>query len=338
MNPNHYDREEFVNSHVNYIYSFVEMSKFIMHSERNFYLTLFIITIPLFVQAEIKKYDYRDIYIDPQSFERSVLQARQLIVKWCAQETEDCARLHSMLIELTIIVELAPEVASNVTIGAVDCVKHWQFCSDKNMTVYPNLLLIEQQRKLYKEIYDPFYDLFSLLELLQLPDLRSLSDFRVERVPVYCSHQQVLSLAPEDFSTIIPEGIFFIQFFQSPCFTCRAVSSKWKALANRMNQANAKVCIAEFECATGLNLSMCKNYDVMKVPSVMWFEYGKMVRKYTGQFITTDLERFAIEMIRLNGSYKSITPLRGPYKSDTSSIFAVKIYLVSLIVCSLAIL
>lgn len=262
-----------------------------------FYLTLFIITIPLFVQTKIKKYEAWNIYLDPQSFEKSIQIDNQLLVKLCAIETKECARLHATLIKLAYFVEVVKK-ANHITIGALDCVKHWQFCSAKNMTSYPKLMLIEQQGKLYRSIDYQHIDVPDLLEMLQLPNLRAA------REQLWCPRQQVLSISLEEFATLVPQGVFFIKFFRRSCIHCRKIVRMWKSLAFRMNSNIGMVCISEFDCEISeKNFMQCNTLGVKKVPALVWFEFGRWVRKYNGERTSRACEKFAYEMIKYNGTY-----------------------------------
>lgn len=262
-----------------------------------FYLTLFIITIPLFVQTKINKYVGWNIYLDPQSFEKSIQIDNQLLVKLCAIETKECARLHAILIKLAYFVEVVKK-ANHITIGALDCAKHWQFCFTKNMTTYPKLMLIEQRGKLYRSIDNQYIDVPDLLQMLQLPNLRTPRD------QTYCPHQQVLTLSLDELSTLVPKAVFFIKFFTVQCVLCTKIIRMWKSLAFRLNSHHGMACIAEFDCyLTPENRNKCSSLGVKQVPTLVWFEFGKWVRTYKGDQNSRACEKFVFEMLKYNGTY-----------------------------------
>jgi len=229
------------------------------------------------------------ISLDPKGFEVGIDKGIVLVVFY-VPDCVQCTRLYTLLTELKLTVEEESISYKNITIGAINCTKYQEFCTEKNITTYPSLFLFEKNDK-YREL-SIYIDLIALLKLLGLPKTKT------------CRSGEVFKLEPHNFNSTISQGKYFIKFYKPSCPQCVLLAPIWKDLAKEMkNETN--LCVTEYNCET--NILVCRDLNIRSVPQILWFQDGINVRQYEGGRNMTALKRFTEEMIRSDGSFRSGT-------------------------------
>ncbi|KAH8244508.1 hypothetical protein KR026_012067, partial [Drosophila bipectinata] len=202
--------------------------------------------------------------------------------------------------------------SSPLTLAAINCAKHTQYCLKKKIRQYPNLSYIKQSSgqmentKHTRELLDFMAQYNISIKTFETvgPELsKPYSPFPSD----FCLPGHVYHLKPNRFYTSISNGTYFIKFFSPKCMSCNRLLPVWRDLAaNMVNETS--LCIAEFDCTSGMLI--CKELNTTRVPSLVWFKDGKLVKKYVGTRHGTQIELFVDGMIK--GKNIILTRSRAP--------------------------
>ncbi|KAH8333056.1 hypothetical protein KR074_001782, partial [Drosophila pseudoananassae] len=243
----------------------------------------------------------------PQSHTRSVLVLNpasvdkyldhgDVLLEYYSSPCRSCARAPS---SLDILVD-SLNSSSPLTLAAINCAEHSQYCLKKKIRQYPHLSYIQQSSgqmentKHIKELFDIMAQYNISIKTFDEgshafsnPYSRFPSDF--------CVPGHVYYLKPNRFYTSISNGTYFIKFFSPKCLSCNKLLPVWRDLAaNMVNETS--LCIAEFDCTSGMRI--CKELNTTRVPSLLWFKDGKLVKRYVGPRHGTQMELFVDGMIK----------------------------------------
>ncbi|XP_064539058.1 thioredoxin domain-containing protein 5 [Drosophila montana] len=255
--------------------------------------TLLVFLASFIVQAKLPMAKSKSILsLNPASFE-SATKSRIFLVEFYVPECPSCSRLYLVLTTLVVIVE--DRSINDIAIGAIDCRKHEKFCISKNVTSYPSLALFEKGGSQH-ELFNGPVDLYTLIKLLRLQNIPVDREYRAETI---CVPGSVFKLSSDTFHATIANGIYFIKFFSSTCHYCTALAPVWTELAQGMTDNT--LCIAEYDCES--ERSICNELNIKSVPTMLWFQNGRVVQKFKGGRDIDNLRTFVGQM--LNGTYKA---------------------------------
>lgn len=88
--------------------------------------------------------------------------------------------------------------------------------------------------------------------------------------------------SPSDHITILTtanlkEAVFdrsvasFVEFYNSYCGACQRFAPTWKAVALNVSRWNGIVQIGAMDCASDENNDDCRNYEIMRYPTMRYF-------------------------------------------------------------------
>ncbi|KAH8377952.1 hypothetical protein KR093_008101, partial [Drosophila rubida] len=197
-------------------------------------------------------------------------------------------RVQGMLTDLKTIME-----DHDIQIASIDCYKHKKFCDERNISSYPSLGFFHKSATKYRT-YDRSINRLSLLRLVDLPF--------TEITKMRRAAGEVTPLHSEDFKLVVSNGTFFVKFFSLNCPYCYALAPIWIQLAEDLRNEPV-VSLAEYNCQ--VDRSICSDFSIEGVPTLLWLENGRNIRKYKGNRKLQSLKHFALEMIAYNGTYAS---------------------------------
>ncbi|KAH8306672.1 hypothetical protein KR044_006301, partial [Drosophila immigrans] len=222
-----------------------------------------------------------NVLLDPKGFEESI-ENENFLVELYVSSGLSHSRLYGMLTDLMSIIE-GDTVSSEIGIASIDCDLHRKFCFGMNISSYPSLGFFNKSANKYEELNNSV-DLFTLLRFVNLP---------YTAIKWKCRSGQVVELTLDSLKSIIHKGTYFIKFFIPSCPHCSALRPTWKQLAQELKDET--VCIADYDCEK--DISICKEFNIKKVPTLWWIENGEKVRKYKGDPSLATLKAFSLEMI-----------------------------------------
>lgn len=229
------------------------------------------------------------------------LEHGDLILEYYLPPCNSCSRTPSSLDNLGDSLNSS----SSLTLAAIDCVKHFQYCLKKKIRQYPQLSYIKrnsgkmENKKHIKEVID-FMAQYNIS--IKTFEVAGSKHFQVYS-PISsdsCVPGHVFILKPNRFYTSISKGTYFIKFFSPYCISCKRFLPIWKEVAANMVNVTS-VCIAEYDCRSGMDI--CKELNTTRVPSLVWFNDGKLVKKYEGARSASQIDLFVGEMM---GEYKGL--------------------------------
>ncbi|XP_030556892.1 thioredoxin domain-containing protein 5 homolog [Drosophila novamexicana] len=260
-------------------------------------LTLFILLANFSVQTKLAM-GKSIVSLNPESFE-SASKSRTFFVEFYVPGCPSCSRLYVLLTNLLAIIEnSSTSNNNNITIAAMDCGKHEKFCSAKNISSYPSLALFEKGGTRYK-LFNGSAELYTLIKFLSLQNIYNYPAVRERRADTSCTPGRVLKLKSDTFRAAIASGRFFIKFYSSTCHYCKELAPIWTELAKGLTEQT--LCIAEYDCVS--DRSICNELNIKTVPTILWFQDGRLVQRYKGARHIDSLRTFVEEM--LNGTYRS---------------------------------
>jgi len=242
-------------------------------------------------------FDINPIFLD------LYLEHEDVLVEYYLALCNTCPRMPTVLDYLVRELNLS----SLLTIVSVDCRKYSRQCLRNNITQYPKWVRIEQSGQL-TAIMNPE----SLIEALTKYNISennitlarqmfngTFLQYEEEDV---CIPGQVLKLKSNNFYSLINNGTFFIKLYSPSCPSCIVMFAIWKELASELVN-ESKVCIAEYDCSTGIQI--CKDLQIARIPSLIWFKNGKRVEKYKGNREKEGLRNFVSDMMTAKSSHSS---------------------------------
>ncbi|KAF7267893.1 thioredoxin domain-containing protein pretaporter [Rhynchophorus ferrugineus] len=222
------------------------------------------------------KYTINDFNVELPKTDHFVM----FYVPWCQQ----CTNLLSTWDQLA---KLLSEKDANIRVAKVDCMDDAKLCSEQDITGYPVL-------KLFK-VGNAEGILFRGLR-----DLTSLTNFINEQfIERKIGHSEMGKEFPlkelnfENFDTVLEEGKSFVKFYAPWCGHCQRLAPTWLALAKAM-EFNEEITIAKIDCTEYRGL--CSSYDVRAYPTLLWFENGQKLDRYTGERSLEELKKYVNKM------------------------------------------
>ncbi|CRK96813.1 CLUMA_CG009948, isoform B [Clunio marinus] len=227
------------------------------------------------------------IVLTDSNFE-DVLKTNNFFVMFFAPWCGHCTRLKPTWSQLAEMLNTQEE--SRVRIARVDCTEHQKTCSDNDVTSYPTLKFFKTGEEPVK--YRSTRDLPSLTEFInqQLDTLSSdEEDDSEEAIEVPGPLKGLVVLTDKNFAAQTANGNWFIKFYAPWCGHCQKLAPTFEELA-RSVEHDTTVTIAKIDCTE--YRPICKDYDVKGYPTLLWFENGKKVDKYTGPRSLQDLKAY----------------------------------------------
>lgn len=229
-----------------------------------------------------------DIYTfkyNTDNFADSVAQKHHFVMfyaPWCGH----CQRLAPTWEQLA---EMLNEDDTNIRIAKVDCTTDAKVCSDQDVTGYPTLKFFkvgEKEGVKFKGTRDlPTLTNFINEQLRQGDDAPPSIVTKQENPPK--------ELNEENFESTIEKGKTFVKFYAPWCGHCQRLASTWLNLAKDM-EFNEEITIAKIDCTEFRGI--CSNQDVKGYPTLLWFENGQKIGKYSGDRTLEDLKNYINQM------------------------------------------
>ncbi|CAK8683256.1 thioredoxin domain-containing protein 5-like [Clavelina lepadiformis] len=202
---------------------------------------------------------------------------------WCGH----CKKLKPVWEKLSK--EINDDENSDVTVIKVDCTKETKLCSDEGVAGYPTL-------KLYIPDKDP-------VRYTGGRDIESLKKFITSSINPsddadIAEHKDGLfDLTDESFNEHIEKGSHFIKFYAPWCGHCRRLEPAWLELAKAhipSDDDTSSVKIARVDCTA--HKTICTEHKIQGYPTLLWFEEGRMTKKYQSSRSIESFESFIKEM------------------------------------------
>ncbi|KAL3278576.1 hypothetical protein HHI36_016121 [Cryptolaemus montrouzieri] len=185
---------------------------------------------------------------------------------WCGH----CQRLAPTWGKLA---EMLNEEDYNIKVAKVDCTTDRQICSDHDITGYPTLKFFKKGSS-DGEKFRGTRDLPTLTTFIN-EQLR-----KVENEEAQVGSLIVNELTDENFDNHIKEGKHFIMFYAPWCSQSQQLAPIWQDLAE-MYHTNTSLTMAKVDCTKFK--SICKQYNVILYPSLLWFENGERLEEVHGE-------------------------------------------------------
>lgn len=193
------------------------------------------------------------------------------------------------------LAEMLNEDDSNIRIAKVDCTSDAKVCSEQDITGYPTL-------KFFK-VGDN-----EGVRFRGTRDLPTITNFINEQLrqgdedhPDIRKEFSLKELTDDNFDSVIESGKAFVKFYAPWCGHCQRLAPTWLALAKAM-EFNEEITIAKIDCTEYRDV--CTTFDVKGYPTMLWFENGQKVDKYSGERSLEDLKNYVNKMagskIKLN--------------------------------------
>jgi thioredoxin domain-containing protein 5 len=181
---------------------------------------------------------------------------------------------------------------SRVRIAKVDCTENQKTCSDNEVTSYPTLKFFKLNSEEEAVKYRSTRDLPSLTQFIN-DQLGSSTPEEEEtdsdNVVVPAPLKGLIELTEKNFATQTATGNWFIKFYAPWCGHCQKLAPTFEELARALEH-DTTVSIAKVDCT--VYRPICKDFDVKGYPTLLWFEGGKKVDKYSGPRSLEDLKSY----------------------------------------------
>ncbi|XP_066252341.1 thioredoxin domain-containing protein 5 homolog [Euwallacea similis] len=232
------------------------------------------------------------------NFADSISQKNHFIMfyaPWCGH----CQRLAPTWDQLA---EMLNEEDTNIRVAKVDCTTDAKICSDQDVTGYPTL-----------KFFKPGDN--TGVKFRGTRDLPTLTNFINEQIRqdedtppglVATKESPLKELNNDNFEKIIEKGKAFVKFYAPWCGHCQRLAPIWQDLAKAM-EFNDEISIAKIDCTEFR--AICTNHDVKGYPTLLWFENGQKIGKYSGDRSLDDLKNYINQMSGSEGSEKSDSKL-----------------------------
>lgn len=194
------------------------------------------------------------------------------------------------------LTEIYKEENNNIQFIKVNCDTSTSLCPDHDLTGYPNLgFLTAEGGKPLK--YKGTYDLLSITAFINEQLSRFPSEDIKPRVPEAVNG--LLELTEDTFDKHVSTGHHFIKFYAPWCSHCQQLAVTWEELANSLRN-DKSVSIAQVDCTA--HRSLCEQSNIKGYPSLLWFEDGKKVDKYTDKRSHEKLKAYVSMMLGKSAS------------------------------------
>lgn len=214
----------------------------------------------------------QSIPLDKNIFKDSIRAGKPLFVKFFAPWCGHCKNLEPAWNELADKLS-----GSKVLIAEVDCTVETALCAEQGVRAYPTLIYYEQSSE---ERYRGSRDTVSLTNFVnsRLNNKRNIFP----------------TLTDETFANYLETntGIVFVNFFTSWCDKCVELAPIWDELANHFS-SRSNIHIVKLDCS--VNQKTCQTYGVNTIPTLLLFEAGLVVKKYTGPSTLESLIAFVTD-------------------------------------------
>uniref|UniRef100_A0A6P4FL78 Thioredoxin domain-containing protein 5 n=1 Tax=Drosophila rhopaloa TaxID=1041015 RepID=A0A6P4FL78_DRORH len=224
------------------------------------------------------------------------LEHKDVLVEFYLSMCNTCPRMTNILDYYM----LEHDLSSLLTFVSIDCSKYSKHCLKTQVEQYPDWMLIEKNGPI-----TPIHNSKSLIDLLiKYNNLKSNLSIASQMLnganmksekDIACVPGRVLKLNSNNFYSYINNGTFFVKLYLPSCISCIILMAIWKELAQELVN-ETKVCIAEYDC-TATGMQICKDLEITRVPSLIWFKNGQIVKKYKGNRDKKGLRNFVSEMI-----------------------------------------
>ena len=201
---------------------------------------------------------------------------------------------------------------ANVKIGAVDCTKDGELCSEHEVTGYPTLRFFKKNSK-------------ESVKFRGTRDLPSLQSFIIEQlgesgenlvdsdsVEVPKPVSALVELTEDTFPKHVATGKHFIKFYAPWCGHCQKLAPTWQDLAKTFEH-DKDVSISKIDCTQ--YRPICTDFEVKGYPTLLWIEDGKKIEKYSGSRAHEDLKAYVDKM---SGHPKQAEEKKEPSKDSSS--------------------
>ncbi|CAG9772659.1 unnamed protein product [Ceutorhynchus assimilis] len=193
------------------------------------------------------------------------------------------------------LAEMLNEDDSNIRIAKVDCTTDAKICSDQDVTGYPTLKFYkvgQEEGVRFKGTRDlPTLTNFINEQLRLSEDY----DYDNDEAPKAVKHQEspLKELDDKNFDALIEKGKVFVKFYAPWCGHCQRLAPTWLDLAKAM-EFDDGITVAKIDCTEYKGI--CSDHDVKGYPTLLWFENGQKVGKYSGDRTLEDLKEYVNRM------------------------------------------
>ncbi|CAH0392699.1 unnamed protein product [Bemisia tabaci] len=207
---------------------------------------------------------------------------------WCTY----CQRLEPTWEELAEM--LNEPVDSRVNIAKVDCTTDTSLCSEHDVTGYPTLKFFKQGSNAGAK-FRGTRDLPSLSTFIneQMNDDPN-EDSSSESGSAPENNSGLFELTDDNFHKHIATGSHFVKFYAPWCGHCQKLAPTWNSLAKSF-ESDPKVRISKIDCT--IHDSVCINLEIRSYPTLLWFEDGRKVEKYSGHRNLEDFQAYVQKML-----------------------------------------
>lgn len=96
-----------------------------------------------------------------------------------------------------------------------------------------------------------------------------------------------VNLTKKDFHKTISKGDWIVDFWADWCGPCKIMAPQFEKAAQKLNKVNfAKVDVDD-------QFDLASEYEVMSIPTTIFFKNGEQVDRYTGAMTLDMIERRA---------------------------------------------
>lgn len=209
---------------------------------------------------------------------------------WC----EHCRNLSptwEILAEL-----LNEEKDARVRIAKVDCTTESSICSKHEVTGYPTLKFFKTGESTGIR-FRGTRDLPSLSAFINEQLSSAETDEAEDKPPVPEPVNDLVELTGDTFNNHILSGSHFVKFYAPWCSHCQKLAFTWDKLA-QANSHDDLVSISKLDCTQ--HRSVCGQFDIKGYPTLLWFENGKKIDKYSGERSQEQLQEYINKMLQKN--------------------------------------
>nr|CAB3267397.1 thioredoxin domain-containing protein 5 [Phallusia mammillata] len=208
---------------------------------------------------------------------------------WCGH----CQRLTPIWSKLSE--DINPNDAIDMKFAKVDCTGETKLCSDEGVLGYPTLKLYRPDQETVR--YTGGRDIESLRRFAISSDESTPDAVQQEAL----THNDGLyDITAESFDEHVSKGDHFIKFFAPWCGHCKRMEPTWVDLAKAhipSTDMTEDVKIGRIDCTA--HGSICSSHGVKGYPTLLWFNNGKLSKKYQGSRDLKSFETFITEMKEL---------------------------------------
>jgi len=265
-----------------------------------FALVIFLISA-VNCEEEIQNED-STIILDDSNFDE-IIKTNNFFVMFFAPWCGHCTRLKPTWSQLADMLNTQDE--SRVRIAKVDCTENQKTCSGNEVTSYPTLKFFKLNSEEEAIKYRSTRDLPSLTQFIndQLGSSIPKEDEEGsdEIIAVPAPLKGLIELTDKNFATQTATGNWLIKFYAPWCGHCQKLAPTFEELARALEHETT-INIAKLDCTE--YRPICKDFDVKGYPTLLWFENGKKIDKYSGPRSLDDLKAYVEQRTSSEGEVK----------------------------------